>query len=162
MDNTLVVHRPPRSKLHSLDYTRHRIYLSGSMIGVDWQSRFIKQLEPYSFDVFNPRYPSCHIANNPKDVFEWELDHMSIANVIAFYFDPFAEHVSNTSLIALGMYAKTDKVIVCCPEDFPRKDDIDALCVYENVAQVDSLDTLINTTITRLSPYDISRYWEAV
>ena len=156
MSDSLVVHRPPQKKIHSLDYTRHRIYLSGAMLGSDWQSKFIKKLGDLRVDVFSPRYPSSHIASVPDGIFEWEMDHMSIANVIAFYFSP--EDSCSSALMALGMYAKTDRVIVCCEDTFEHKGDIDALCEREDVPQVDSLKTLIKATIARISPQGDTHY----
>lgn len=156
MSDSLVIHRPPQKKIHSLDYTRHRVYLSGAMTGEDWQSKFTNELDSLRVDVFSPRYPSSHTVTPPDGLFEWEIDHMSIANVIAFNFIP--DEDCSSALIALGMYAKTDRIIVCCPDGFFKKGDIDALCNREDIPQVDSLDLLIKWTIARISPQTQSSY----
>lgn len=147
MSDQLVVHRPPTKKIHSLDYTRFRIYLSGSSTGFDWQDRFISTLTNLPVDVFTPLHP-IH-ATPHSQAFEWEMDHMSIANVIAFYFSP--DDLCASALLSLGMYANTDKIIVCCPEGYQRKQDVDALCHREDIMQVDCLDTLISATTSRIS-----------
>ena len=141
---TLVEHKPPQRKIHNLDYTRQRVYLAGSTTGDDWQARFIRELSDLRVDVFNPR---CEVVDG---LFGWELDHMSIATVIPLYFDPSDR--SPNGLLTLGMFAKTDKLIVCCNEEFYKKGDVDIVCDREGVAQVNTLDLLISRTITRISP----------
>ena len=156
MSDSLVIHRPPLKKIHSLDYTRHRVYFSGAMTGEDWQSKFTTKLEDLRVDVFCPRYPSSHTVPAPDGLFEWEIDHMSIANVIAFNF--ISNEDCSSALIALGMYARTDRIIVCCDDEFYKKGDIDALCDREDIPQVDSLDLLIKWTIARISPPTETNY----
>lgn len=134
----LVVHTPPAKKIYSVDYTRHRIYLAGSQ--GDWRNHFIQRLENLlPIDVFNPDHPECDI--------EWEIDHISIANVIPFYLS-----TDSSSLLTLGLFAKTDRLIVCCEQSHPQKRNIDLLCQREDIHQVDSLDLLIEATIKRIAP----------
>lgn len=141
---TLVEHRPPEKKIYKLDYTRHRVYLAGSTQGDDWQSRFVKELSGLEVDVFNPR------SSLTDGLFGWELDHLNIATVIALHFDP--EDLSPSGLLTLGMYAKTDRLIVSCPNAFYKKADVDIICEREDIHRVDTLDLLIENTIARISP----------
>ncbi len=147
---TLVEHRPPQKKIYNLDYTRHRVYLAGSTNGKDWQRHFVNQLSELRVDVFNPR---TEVADG---LYGWELDHLNIANIIAVYFEP--GDPSPNGLITLGMFAKTDRLIVCCQEDFYKKGDIDHLCEQENIHQVETLDLLIANTIARISPRSAATY----
>lgn len=160
MNDSLVIHRPPQKKIHSLDYTRHRVYLSGAMMGEDWQSKFIDDLGDLRVDVFNPRYPSSHVASVPDGLFEWEMDHMSIANIIAFNFSVTGavnDHCGS-ALMALGLYAKTDRIIVCCDADFYKKGDIADLCKREEIPIVNSVELLVKWTIARISPQSNTTY----
>ena len=141
---TLVEHTPPQKKIFKLDYTRHRIYLAGSTHGDNWQSHFIKRLSDLNVDVFNPR------TNCTDGLFGWELEHLNIATVIALYFDP--SDLSPSGLLTLGMFAKTDRLIVCCPKTFHKKTDVDFVCQREDIQTVDSLELLIEHTIARISP----------
>jgi hypothetical protein len=58
------------------------------------------------------------------------------------YFDP--NTTSPISLLELGLHAKSKKMIVCCPEGFWRKGNVDIVCKTYNVHQVDTLDDIIN------------------
>ena len=151
---TLAEHTPPHKKLYSLDYTRHRVYLAGSTNGYDWQQHFINEMKDLRVDVFNPR---CEVEDG---LYGWELDHLSIANVIALYFDP--QDRSPNGLITLGMFAKTDRLIVCCPEEFYKKGDVDIICEREGVHHVETLDLLIAHTIARISPQSTPIYRDIV
>jgi hypothetical protein len=42
------------------------------------------------------------------------------------YFDP--NTLSPISLLELGLHAKSGKLIVCCPEGFYRKGNVDIVC----------------------------------
>jgi hypothetical protein len=140
---TLVEHNPPQKKIYKLDYTRHRVYLAGSTNCNDWQRTFIERMSDLDVDVFNPR------SKNVDGLFGWELDHLNIATVIALYFDP--EDPSPAGLLTLGMFAKTDRLIVCCPETFHKKTDVDIICKREDIHTVETLDLLIENTIARIS-----------
>jgi len=146
---TLVEHVPPTKKIYKLDYTRHRVYLAGSTNGYNWQGQFINRLAGLDVDVFNPR--------SLKDgIFGWEIDHLNVATVIALHFEP--EDPSPSGLLTLGMFAKTDRLIVSCPDAFYRKADVDIICEREDIHRVDTLDLLIENTIARISPQRKYRY----
>ncbi len=140
---TLVEHNPPHKKIYKLDYTRHRVYLAGSTKGDNWQRRFVKEMSDLDVDVFNPR------SKVVDGQYGWEVDHLNIATVIALYFDP--SDPSPSGLLTLGMYAKTDRLIVCCPKTFYKKDDVDIICEREDIHTVETLDLLIVNTIVRIS-----------
>ena len=140
---TLVEHKPPQKKIFKLDYTRHRVYLAGSTKGINWQHTFIQKLSGLDVDVFNPR------TNLTDGLFGWEIDHLNVATVIALYFDP--KDPSPSGLLTLGMFAKTDRLIVCCPNTFHKKGDVDIICEREDIHTVETLDLLIEHTIARIS-----------
>ena len=50
----------------------------------------------------------------------WELDALEVADWIVVYFDPDTQ--SPISMLELGLHAKSDKVIVCCPMDSGEKE----------------------------------------
>ena len=139
----LVEHKPPYKKIYKLDYTRHRVYLAGSTKGDNWQGRFVREMSGLNVDVFNPR-------NNVVDgQYGWEIDHLNIATVIALYFDP--KDPSPSGLLTLGMFAKTDRLIVCCPKIFYKKGDVDIICEREDIHTIETLDLLIEHTVARVS-----------
>jgi hypothetical protein len=44
----------------------------------------------------------------------------------------------------LGLYANSGKVIVCCPDGFWRKGNVEIVCRRHNVTLVNSFDELVN------------------
>ena len=57
------------------------------------------------------------------------------------YFDK--ETQSPISLLELGLFARSKKMFVCCPEGFWRNGNVDIVCKKYGVAQVDSIEGLI-------------------
>ena len=112
------------------------IFLAGSIEmgkAEDWQSRVINELdafEGYFCTIFNPRRPDWDDSweqsiDNPKfrEQVEWELNHLKQADIIALYLAPGT--VSPISLLEFGLYAKSGKLILCCPKGFERKGNVD-------------------------------------
>jgi len=65
------------------------------------------------------------------------------------YFDSNTK--SPITLLELGLFTKVDKhlgttqkVVVCCPEGFYRKGNVDIVCERYNIIQVPTLDILIS------------------
>jgi hypothetical protein len=81
---------------------------------------------------------------------EWELQGLDDATYIVFYFDPATK--SPVTLMELGLQAakSPQKLIVCCPEGFWRKGNVDIVCARYGVEQADNLDSLIAKLINRL------------
>ena len=114
----------------------HSIFLAGSIemnTAVDWQTDITKSLENVrgcAF-VFNPRRDdwdsSWHADSNEfKEQVSWEMTALDIAKVIVMYFDPTTK--SPISLLELGLYAASGKMIVCCPNGFWRKGNVEMVC----------------------------------
>ena len=71
----------------------------------------------------------------------WELEHLERADLIVMYFDPSTK--SPITLLELGLFAQEAAMIVCCPDGFWRKGNVDIVCKHYGVAQVDSIEVLI-------------------
>jgi len=117
-------------------------------VAENWQARVEKGLSESGVIIFNPRRDDwdsswVQAKDNPqfREQVEWELSAMEKANVIAMYFDP--ETKSPISLLELGLFGSTGKMIVCCPSGFWRKGNVDIVCERYHIKQVDSLDDLI-------------------
>jgi len=82
--------------------------------------------------------------NNPKfrEQVEWELEALDYADLIIIYFCPNTK--SPVSMLELGLYAKNnpEKLLICCPEGFWRKGNIDIVCNKYGVKQVDNIEDL--------------------
>jgi hypothetical protein len=128
------------------------VFLAGSIemgIAENWQSRVERGLSESEIVIFNPRRKDWDASwvqsiDNLrfKEQVEWELSALEKADIIALYFDPTTQ--SPISLLELGLFANTDKrIVVCCPQGFWRKGNVDIVCVRYSIPQVDSLDKLI-------------------
>lgn len=114
------------------------IFLAGSIengTASDWQKTVEEICVEKRFEVtlFNPRRdvwdPTLkQTISNPKffEQVTWELNALDIAEKIFMYFDPNTK--SPISLLELGLHAKSDKLVVCCPDVFWRKGNIEVVC----------------------------------
>lgn len=115
----------------------------------DWQTRMERTLSEFDIVIFNPRRDDWDTSwvqskDNPqfREQVEWELDALERANIIAVYFEPGSK--SPISLLEFGMFGDGfARMIVCCPEGFWRKGNVDIVCEYRGIEQVDTLDQLI-------------------
>ena len=56
------------------------------------------------------------------------------------YFDPKTK--SPISLLELGLFAKSGKLVVCCPDGFWKKGNVDIVCQRYKVLKIKDLDCL--------------------
>ena len=142
------------------DYMKHMVFLAGSIemdTAEDWQSKISEKLMTIDdVTILNPRRKIwdnswVQTINNPYFVEQvtWELNGIEKADTVIFYFDPKTK--SPITLMELGIVSQlpSDKnVIVCCPEGFWRKGNVDILCSrmhHNNLLIIHTLDELIET-----------------
>lgn len=77
------------------------------------------------------------------------MDHAKVADVIAFYFKPGT--LSPITLLELGMYVGTRKAVVCCPEGFYKRGNVQMVCWRYGVELLGSLEELEAAVRTRLT-----------
>lgn len=109
------------------------VFLAGSIEmgkAEDWQSRLTAELADLDCVIFNPRRPDWDSSwkqtkDDPqfRQQVSWELDQLNRADVIALYLAPGTQ--SPISLLELGLHIGRSRVIVCCPEGFWRKGNVD-------------------------------------
>lgn len=141
----------------------NKVFLAGSIemgAAEKWQDKVVASLQETNYVLFNPRrddWDSSWIQSVNNENFYgqvlWELNAMEEANIILFYFDKNTK--SPITLMELGLQVglnfnnKGNKIlIVCCPEGFWRKGNVDILCQKYNhsrLLQVNSLEEMINT-----------------
>ncbi len=128
------------------------IFLAGSISSneaEEWQKKIVDAVPDKPYIFFNPRrddYDKTLKQNieNPqfKKQVEWELEALEVADYIIMYFDKDTK--SPISLLELGLHARNKKLIVCCPEGFWRKGNVDIVCKTYNIRQLNSLDDIIS------------------
>jgi len=117
-----------------------------------WQDKIVEDLKNIEdLLILNPRRDNWDSSweqsiNNPnfKEQVEWELQGLEDSDFIIVYY--CADTKSPITLLELGLHAKTtpEKLIVCCPEGFWRKGNVDIVCAKYGVKQVSSLNQIIS------------------
>ncbi len=134
------------------------VFLAGSIEmgkAVDWQTQLTNELSHLDITILNPRRDDWDssweqtIKNEQfKTQVRWELTALEQADVVVMYFDPATK--SPISLLELGLFAKTGKLLVCCPEGFWRKGNVDVVCEMYGVKQVKDLSEMKYRIIERI------------
>ena len=128
------------------------VFLAGSIdqgAAVDWQKQVTNALKDAdNLTILNPRrddWDSTWTQDIENDQFreqvEWELEAQEKADLIIMFFDP--EGKAPITLLELGLFARTGKLIVCCPKGYWRKGNVDIVCNRYKVKQAPDLETLI-------------------
>lgn len=144
-----IVITPPGHIVHDIPYKR--IFLAGSIEmgrAEDWQSRIIEAVKDTKRIIFNPRREQWDptweqsIDNQKfKEQVEWELDALENSDMIIMNLVP--DTMSPISLLEFGLFARSGKLVVYCPDGFWRKGNVDIVCHKYNVPQVEKFEELI-------------------
>ena len=139
------------------DDKRIKIFAAGSIemgVAEDWQTKLCKNLKEYDVIVLNPRrdfwntdWKQRMSDPNFNEQVTWELGGLDLSDIIVMYFDPKTK--SPISLLELGLHAKDEKLLVCCPEEFYRVGNVEVVCKRYQIPLFFSFDELIkNLKIT--------------
>jgi len=144
-----IVIKPPAPL--EFDEALPSVFLAGSIdLGAaeDWQSQFCRALEGERCVVLNPRREAWDSSwrqsiddPNLREQVEWELEAQERATWIAMYFEPSSK--APITMLELGLFARTRKVIVCCPDGFWRKGNVDIVCARYGVDTAPTRETLL-------------------
>ncbi len=106
----------------------------------EWQKTVEKRLSNHDVIVYNPRrddWDSSWVQSiaNPqfKEQVDWELSYLEKASIVFFNFDKSGQ--SPITLMELGYIIGrkidlfcNDSIVVCCPDGFWRKGNVEVLC----------------------------------
>lgn len=128
------------------------IFLGGSIemgTAENWQAKIEDAMQDRNVLLLNPRRDDWNSNWEQKitnDHFygqvEWETAALEYADMIVMYFDPYTK--SPISLLELGLFATSGKMLVCCPEGFWRKGNVDFICEKYGIDTYETLDELID------------------
>lgn len=143
---------------HQLIESVDTVFLAGSIemgAAEDWQVKAANYLADIDCTVFNPRrddWDSSWIQRESNSQFNyqvnWELDKLSRAKHIFMYFSP--ETKSPISLLELGLFAESGKLIVCCPDGFWRKGNVEIVCTRYGIPLYNDLNSAFGALRTML------------
>lgn len=135
---------------HAYELAERMVFLAGSIEmgkAENWQTKLTEQFKDTDVTILNPRrddWDSSWVQSIENAQFreqvEWELKALEDATHILMYFDPNTK--SPISLLEFGLYAQSGKLIVCCPDGFWRKGNVEIVCNRYHVPMVDSFDYL--------------------
>ena len=131
------------------DHICNSLFLAGSIEmgkAIAWQSYVQTELRDEDVLIMNPRRNDWNsswkqdIKNKKfKQQVDWELDCLGTAEIIFMYFDPKTK--SPITLLELGLLAGCcDSLIVCCPEGYCRKGNVDIICKRYGIQTVKNID----------------------
>lgn len=99
--------------------------------------------------ILNPRRENWNSTlkqdlTNPEfyEQVEWEYNSLERSDYILIYFQP--NTYSPISLMELGLFAPNKKVIVCCPEGFWRKGNVDFICKKFGLIVIEHYEDIIS------------------
>ena len=130
------------------------VFLAGT-IGIDsknvedWQQHVSEKLSDYALNIYNPRRDKWEgsLEQNMdnidlKNQINWELDALEKSDFILM--NILGNSQSPITLLEFGMFAKSGKLLVCCPKEFYRYGNIQVMCYRYNVPLYNNVDDLLN------------------
>lgn len=115
----------------------------------NWQADFADRFTEFPVTFLSPRRD--HWDPSWKQTLQhhefrrqvyWEMEGLDTVDLIAMYFHPGSK--SPITLLELGLYADSGRLIVCCPNGYWRKGNVDIICSQFKIPQADALDTLVD------------------
>jgi hypothetical protein len=135
------------------------VFLAGSIemgVAEDWQTKIANDLEDLPATLFNPRRDAWdptweQSINNPEFRYQvtWEMNMMELADIIFLYLLP--ETKSPISLLELGKHADSGKMIVCCPDGFWRKGNVEIVCARHGIPLYNDINHAKSALIALIS-----------
>ena len=134
------------------------VFLAGTIDNGDslnWQDKTIIELINLGFDcdIYNPRREHWNSNSSVDDLInqiKWEQDHLDKADMIVMVL--LDDSKSPISLLELGLYAKSKKIVVFCTTNFYRWDNVRLTCDKYHIELIQDLNPLIiaNKIISKL------------
>jgi hypothetical protein len=156
--------KPDSKDLKEIQESSLKIFLAGSIemgSAEKWASKVVKEIKDSSITksdivLFNPRRDSWdssweqRITNDQfRYQVNWEMNMLECSDIIFLYFSH--ETKSPISLLELGLYADSGKMIVCCPDGFWRKGNVEIVCARHGIPLYDDINHAKAALITLIS-----------
>ena len=145
-DCTIVLH--PHESLPENTDGMTTIFLAGTIDmgnSTDWQAETAEYFsnQPGRYLLFNPRQE--HWDANREGVMDyqvnWELEHLEKADIIIMNF--LADSRSPITLLEMGLFARSGKLLVCCPKKFYRYDNVRITCKRYDIPLYEDFPALL-------------------
>ena len=134
------------------------IFLAGSIEmgrAEPWQAAVEQALSAEEVAILNPRRDEWDASweqsiHNPqfRGQVEWELAGQEAATVIAMYFAPATK--APITLLELGLFARSGKVVACCPAGYWRRGNVEVVCARYGVPLVEDIEEMVRRVRERI------------
>lgn len=131
------------------------IFLAGSIemgTAKNWQHTVISHLAHTKWNILNPRRDDWDSNwkqefNDPQfyQQVNWELNALDRSSLILMNFLPNTK--SPISLLELGLYASSNKMMVVCPKEFWRRGNVEVVCEKYDIQLFETLDEALTEII---------------
>lgn len=122
-------------------YNNAKIFLAGSIemgTAEPWRHKIAEALKDTEVVLLNPRrddWDSSWVQSIEHKQFKeqvmWEMDGIDEAALVIIYFDP--ETMAPITLLEFGHCLDRSNVIVCCPDGFYRKGNVEIACYRHRI-----------------------------
>jgi nucleoside 2-deoxyribosyltransferase len=129
------------------------VFLAGSIdsgSAANWQQEVCNYFSNADINLYNPRRDDWNntwiqkIENAEfKNQVNWELAAMQQADLIIMNFLPGSK--SPVTMLELGLYAHSKKLIVCCPDEFYRSGNVHIICKNYHIPLFKNLNQLLQS-----------------
>ena len=139
--------------------TTPTLFLAGSIEmgrASNWQQEVEASFAHSPITILNPRRDDWDASweQSPTNAsfrgqVDWELEAQERADLIAMYFAPTTR--APITLLELGLAAHSGRLVVCCPDGFWRRGNVQIVCERHGVPLVADLAELIAVARSRLA-----------
>ncbi len=127
------------------------IFLAGTIDNgnsFDWQEEVTRFFCNAPYNILNPRRKDWDESWQQKEEnrefaeqVNWELDALEKSDLIIMNFLPRSQ--SPVTLLEFGLFARSQKLMVCCPDEFWRSGNVYIACQKYGVPVFRSMDELL-------------------
>ena len=150
-NHKMKIYKPPFNiRTKELDQS---LFLAGSIEmgkAVDWQKQMEDELKDADGIILNPRrddwdnsWGQTKEDKNFREQVEWELYGLENCSLIAMFFEPGTK--SPISLLELGLHIKSGRVIICCPDGFQKKGNVDVTAAFYRIPIIETFDEFVKS-----------------
>lgn len=142
--------------------SRPIVFLSGSIDTppATWQHQVTNALSHLPITILNPHRTDWDSSwvEDPSfppwaEQVKWELDGMEAADVMAVYFG--AKTPAPITLLELGLWARSGKCVVGCPDGYSKKGNVRMVCERYGVQCVGSVGELVEGVKRKLEGFGV-------
>ena len=141
---------PETFKIKSKKKDNKSVFLAGTIDNGDslnWQDKTIIELMNLGFDninIYNPRREHWPSEDNHDEIeyqIKWEQEHLDKSDLIVMVL--LDDSKSPISLLEMGLYAKSNKLIVFCTPNFYRWDNVRLTCEKYHIPLIQDLHPVV-------------------